>query len=109
MESKIRVVPGTCCFLSDVHMITLAEQQLRPRYTAKVLRVHGAENHLKALPEDGAKQARESLAKHGAKLYELRSTVTPIPPLGGMLSPKARFLRLPRCRRRRSSLSWHCS
>ena len=109
MENKIRVVPDACCFLSDVQMITLAEQQLRPQYTAKVLREHGAEQRQKALPEDGAKQARESLAKHGAKPYELRSSVTPVPPLAGMLSPKARFLRWPRCCRRRSSLIWHCS
>ena len=63
MENKIRVAPDACCFLSDVQMITLAEQQLCPQYTAKVLREHGAEQTQKALPEDGAKQARESLAK----------------------------------------------
>ncbi len=43
MQNKIRLVPDACCFLSDVQMITLAEQQLRPQYTAKVLREHGAE------------------------------------------------------------------
>ncbi len=43
MENEIGVVPDACCFLSDVQMITLAEQQLRPQYTAKVLREHGAE------------------------------------------------------------------
>ncbi len=43
MEDKIRVVPDACCFLRDVQMITLAGQQLRPQYTARVLREHGVQ------------------------------------------------------------------